>query len=241
MQHTQFKRRSSLIAEQILAKIRRGEYKTGHKLPPERVIAEQMGVSRPSVREAISALQIVGIVDSRPGDGTYVCDPVDSEGLRRQVVEVLENSESPLEILQARKAMEVGVARLAIEVADDRDIQKIHEIWAKKHEAGMRREYDKYLKYGKAFHLAIAQTTKNRVIEGLMKRLLTTMRQPLWLNMRRMYYTEDDARIEQMLELHGHIVQALEHRDKETITAALEEHFDIMIEQLYKPKETTTG
>jgi DNA-binding FadR family transcriptional regulator len=76
-----FQKRSSIIAEQIVNKIRSGEYPQGSRLPPERAIAEQMGVGRPSVREAISALQIAGLLESRPGDGTYVQQSNDTENL----------------------------------------------------------------------------------------------------------------------------------------------------------------
>ena len=81
-----------------------------------------MGVSRPSLREAISALQIVGILESRPGDGTYVSIPVATEELMHRAVKVLEECDSPFENMQARKALEIGAARLAIEVATDTDL-----------------------------------------------------------------------------------------------------------------------
>lgn len=67
---TRFKKKSSFIANQILRMINTGAFKAGNRLSPERVITEQMGVSHPSLREAISALQIVGILESRPGDVT---------------------------------------------------------------------------------------------------------------------------------------------------------------------------
>ncbi|MBU0652918.1 MAG: GntR family transcriptional regulator [Proteobacteria bacterium] len=79
---TKFKKKSSFIADQILRMINSGGYTAGSKLPSERIITEQMGVSRPSLREAISALQIVGILESRPGDGTYVCFPSATEDLK---------------------------------------------------------------------------------------------------------------------------------------------------------------
>jgi GntR family transcriptional repressor for pyruvate dehydrogenase complex len=87
-----FKKKSSFIADQILRMINSGRYNAGSKLPSERVITEQMGVSRPSLREAISALQIVGVLESRPGDGTYVSAPVASEDLTRRALTVLEDS-----------------------------------------------------------------------------------------------------------------------------------------------------
>ena len=108
-----FQKRSSIIAEQIVNKIHRGN------IPRVQIAAgasdcRTNGVGRPSVREAISALQIAGILESRPGDGTYVQHRNDTEKLADRAFDVLEESDSPLQILQARKALEIGVAQLAI-------------------------------------------------------------------------------------------------------------------------------
>ncbi len=84
-----FKGKGAIIAEQILERIKSGEYPSGSKLPAERIIAEQMGVSRHSVREAISALQIVGFLESRPGDGTYISEHLAIDKLSLQVKHLL--------------------------------------------------------------------------------------------------------------------------------------------------------
>ena len=175
-----FKKKSSFIADQILMMINSGRYKAGSKLPSERVITDQMGVSRPSVREAISALQIAGILESRPGDGTYVAGPMATEDLRYRVVSVLEENDSPFESMQARKAIEIGAAQLAIEVATDADLAALEEAWKEKCARGRRGDLEDYLRYGKEFHLAIARATKNRVIEAIIEKLLDMTIQPLW-------------------------------------------------------------
>ena len=96
IKQVKFQRKSTIIAEQILEKIKHGEYKSGAKIPPERTLAEQMGVGRPSIREAISALQIVGILESRPGDGSYVADPGGFDDSMFRALQLLEGSQSPL-------------------------------------------------------------------------------------------------------------------------------------------------
>ena len=73
-----------------------------------------------------------------------------------QALSVLEQSDSPFEVLQARKAFEIGVASLAVEVADDEDIRMIKKRWDEKYEKGRRGDYVAYTRYGKEFHLAIA-------------------------------------------------------------------------------------
>lgn len=232
-----FQKRSTLIAEHIVDKIRSGEYPKGSKLPPERAIAEQMGVGRPSVREAISALQIAGILESRPGDGTYVQEGTDTESLANHAMDVLEESDSPLQILQARKALEIGVAQLAITEASDADLAQIQDALEEKIEKGKHGQYQEYLRYGKKFHLAIAQATKNPVILRLMENLLSASQQPLSVSMRQRFYEEDSRRITQMLENHRQIVEAIISRDTERAIAAMEEHFTLLIEQFYFEKE----
>jgi GntR family transcriptional repressor for pyruvate dehydrogenase complex len=230
---TKFKGKSSIIAEQILQMIKTGSYKTGDKLLPERIIAEQMGVSRPSVREAISALQISGILETRPGDGTYIYRSPATDDFKNHALSILEESESPYEILQARRAMEIGVVRLAIEIAPDEDLLGIKQAWDEKYEMGRKGHYEAYTKYGKDFHLSIAKATNNNVIITIMDSLLDITHQPLWVNMRKAYYEANPYRIEQMLEVHNDIVQAILERDTEKAIQALEADFDNVLKQLY--------
>ena len=233
LSQTIFKKRSSFIAEQIIKKIQDDVCPAGSKLPPERMIAEQMGVSRPSVREAISALQIVGIVSSRPGDGTYVADSFGNEDLSSQAFKVLEESESPLIVLQARKAMEIGVARLAITLAGDREVENIQAAWDERYKNGKKGDYESFLRYGKSFHLTIAQATGNPLIVSIMENLLNATRQPLWVHMRKIYYQVGEQRLEKMLQVHNEIVAAIHKRDTDRLIFAMEEHFDILINQVY--------
>jgi len=237
LNQTRFKRKSSFIADQILSMINSGRYKIGTKLPPERLITEQMGVSRPSLREAISALQIIGILESRPGDGTYVTAPAATEELVRQTVTVLEEHDSPFENMQARKAMEIGAAQLAIKTATVADLNALKEAWKRKYELGRQGKYDEYTRYGKEFHLAIARATKNRIIETIMEKLLDVNIQPLWINMRLEYFRRDPDRINLMLEVHNRIMQAILERNTEQAIRALENHFDLLIEQIYGRNE----
>ena len=72
------------IADQIRALIRSGEFAVGSRLPPERDLAKQLGVSRPSVREALIALEVEGLVDVRIGSGIYVSCPRDGHGAGRR-------------------------------------------------------------------------------------------------------------------------------------------------------------
>jgi DNA-binding FadR family transcriptional regulator len=232
-----FKSKSSIIAEQLLDMIRTGEFRVGQNLPPERIIAEQMGVSRPSVREAISALQIGGILETRPGDGTYVTRSPAADNGPNPAITVLEKSDSPYDILQARRAVEIGVIRLAIEVASDEDISALKRAYTERNRTGKKGNFEEYTMYGKDFHLTIAKATKNRVIINMMDKLLDAMQQPLWVNMRKAYYKGDPSRIDQMLEVHNDIVNSIIERDAEKAVCAIEADFDHVLQQLYSFNE----
>jgi GntR family transcriptional repressor for pyruvate dehydrogenase complex len=229
----QYRKRSSIIADFIVDQIRGNEYRAGMKLPSERTIAEQMGVSRPSVREAISALQIVGILDSRPGDGTYVSERIGFEDLSHQAIQVLETSDSPLELLQARKALEIGTTRMVIKIADKSDFERIQKAWQNKLTEGLKGNYDGYLDHASEFHMTIARATRNTVIERMTENLMQATQQPLWLSMRRTYYAGDPNRLKEMLDVHDRIVKAIQKRQTELAIEAIEEHFDILIRRTY--------
>ena len=229
-----FKKKSSLIAEQIVHLIKTGVYEPACKLPPERVIADQMNVGRPSVREAISALHITGVLESRPGDGTYVAASPPIDFPVDNTLSLLEESDSPFEILQARKAMEIGVVHLAIKSAAESDIQRIKAAWLKKRDNARRGNYAEFIRHGREFHRAIAEATGSRAIVSLTEGLLKMTHQSLWVHMREQFYRQDNRRVEPMIKLHDDIVKAIESRNSKNAIALIERHYDIQIDQHYR-------
>lgn len=228
-----FTKKSSLIAEQILHSIKNGTYPPESRLPAERLMAEQMDVGRPAVREAISALQIAGVLESRPGDGTYVAAALPPEVTGEVGIAVLEESDSPFEALQARKAMEIGVVYLAVRNASVEDIRRIKRVWLQKRKMALSGNYRGFIEHGRDFHLAIAEATGSRSIVSLTEGLLRMTHQSLWVNMREQYYRQDAARLEPMIRLHDEITKAIERRDSEKAIRLVEEHYDVQIEQHY--------
>lgn len=233
MTFAKYKSKGAIIAEQILEKIESGEYPPGSKLPAERTISEQMGVSRPSVREAVSALQIIGIIESRPGDGNYVAEHLDFGGLSYQLKNIFDESDSPYEILQARRVFETGAVRLAIEAATDEDIQEITDIWEEKLSLGRSGDYNGYTQMGNKLHLSIARASKNRIVISVIERLLDITDQPLWPRMRELYLEKNPAQVEQTLNIHNRLIKAVQERDSYAAILVVEEHFNLLIEQLY--------
>jgi GntR family transcriptional repressor for pyruvate dehydrogenase complex len=233
MPFVKYKSKGAIIAEQILMKIESGEYPPGSRLPAERGISELMGVSRPSVREAISALQIIGIIESRPGDGNYVAELLDFGGLSFQLKNIFDESDSPYEILQARRVFETGAVRLAIEEATDEDIENISDIWKEKKELGSSGDYNAYTRMGNELHLSIARAARNRIVLSVIERLLDITDQPLWPRMRKQYLEKNPTQMQKSLDIHDRLIRAVQKRDSYEAILVVEEHFNLLIGQLY--------
>src|SRR5438105_1653929 len=109
------------IADQIAKLIAKGEYAAGERLPPERDLAKQLGVSRPSVREALIALEVEGYVEVRVGSGVYVNGP------RPAAAAPLPADSGPFELIRARWLIEGECAALAAKEATRAQVKAIEE------------------------------------------------------------------------------------------------------------------
>jgi GntR family transcriptional repressor for pyruvate dehydrogenase complex len=225
-QRIETKKKSTYVAEQILEAIRRGTYRVGDRLPPERSIAEQMGVSRPSVREALSALQLAGIVDSRAGDGTYVARLPDGTGTR--VLSWLEESDSPVEALEARRVLERAVAAFAVHRMTEGALAEVRSALERMRDAAARTHFEEFNTANAAFHLAIARATGNVLLERAIRPLVEIMGQQLAVELRRRDYTPDSAFFATAYQVHEDLYRALAARDAGGAAAAMDRHFDMI-------------
>ena len=148
-----------LIAEQLRTLIRTGEFAVGSRLPAERELAKQLGVSRPSVREALIALEVEQVIEVRTGSGIYVLKPKTRQRSRKKT-SVAEWG--PLELMRARELVESEVVALAARNAKKADIQLIcnalQQMRDEVTQGKIPRDGDE------AFHNAIAQACGNAVL-----------------------------------------------------------------------------
>lgn len=224
------KKRSVYAVEQIIKVIQDGLYKVGDKLPPERVIAEKTGVSRSSVREAFSALKIVGIVESRAGDGTYVKGSPENANGESHILSVLKENESPSDVLETRRVFEDSIIEFAVDRATDVDIAGIESVLKRMGELADIEDYRRYLEAHRDFHLAIARATRNPVIERVICLLLDLMRQQLWQEVEEDYYLpKDEQHIKESLEKHHQIYAAIKDKDAKLAREKMREHLDILL------------
>lgn len=207
------------IAEQIEALIRSRELPTGSKLPGERELAEQLGVSRPSVREALIALEASGMIEFRPSSGNFVRDPT-----LRSLATIERQKDlgpGPMEQFEARRAMEPACAALAAERATPEQIEALA--------ASLRRMQAAVTSGGnpseehRSFHTLLAEASRNSILHGAVRELWIWRQGSLWDGLRRR--VENVESFKAGLAFRHRLLELLRARDAPGARAAMEEHF----------------
>jgi len=216
------KRKSAYVVEQILAAIERGEYKQGDKLPPERTIAQQMNVSRNCVREALSALQIAHVLESRVGAGTYVKNPAGAKVDIGQVIGLAKDSKDLLEIWEARKEIEIVLVKLAIDRATSDDLANIASYIEEMRAAVRAEDPQEYLAANERFHLSIADSADNLPLRSALQALHGFTNRELLDEVNIGYVVEG---MEKSLREHEDILNAIRNRDEQAGAKAMQVHF----------------
>jgi len=154
---------ADLVIEQILSMIQSGELVYGERLPSERNLAQMLGISRPTLREAISALAILDVLEIRQGSGTYVRAKSIDENLAYKAASLLHTENSHLDALEALILIEPGIAALAADRAEADDLASMQQAL---YAIGQRAESQSYFKKsGMDFHLALIRSIHNPVVE----------------------------------------------------------------------------
>jgi GntR family transcriptional repressor for pyruvate dehydrogenase complex len=203
------------IADQVRTLILRGDYPVGSRLPPERDLAQQLGVSRPSLREALIALEIEGSVEIRMGSGVYAC----SRALRRPGLAIA-MGESPAELMQARSAVEGAVICLACANVTPEGLARVQDaIDAMRADIENGRDV---LDHDRAFHMCIAELSGNSVLVSLVGTLFDERRSPLASHMR--HRLEGQPTWHAALHEHEQILRCLAQRDPLASESAMRTH-----------------
>lgn len=168
-------RRTSIqdAVDQLFRMIRSGTWKVGDRLPPEKELAEQLGVGRSTIREALQNLAAINVIESSAGHRTVIKSPTPGEIFRTDLVAFLLEDVTATELLEARMMIEPDCARLAAErgtAADFAEIEKVLLAHRKALDAD-----DPVHDLGAAFHLAIARAARNRVAEMFMTSILNLL------------------------------------------------------------------
>lgn len=157
------------VAAQLAEQIQQGRWKPGDKLPSETELCGTLGIGRSTLREALKSLAFVGLVQMRPGEGTYVLDGSDMLADRIRANGVLKTEQGLRDVSEARLTVETELAALAAERAGRDDLARLSDILQQmKHSLSGGGTVREYAALDVDFHLAIAKASKNQVLYELL-------------------------------------------------------------------------
>lgn len=226
------KRMYEQIAEQIEALIRAGSFPPGARLPAERDLAERIGVSRPSLREAMIALETVGLIETRIGDGTYVGSAAHlAAGL--PWTRSRDFGPGPLEQFEARRAIEPACAELAALAATPAQIERLQACYARMAaliDAG-RCPAEEHAR----FHVLLAEAAQNSVLADVARALWRLRAGEMWETLRRR--VDAPANLAKGLAFRRRLLACLRARDQAGAREAMQAHLDRVGALYFGPEE----
>jgi len=206
----------SEVLEHLRQLIMRDNMQSGQRLPTERALAEELGVGRPAIREAIKALQFMDVLDSRHGNGTFVKSVAALTGGWMPRVQFSRSNFDLIELFEIRKMLEPGTAALAAARRTEEQLQQIErELLAQEKEPDDR---EVLVRHDYLFHEEIMRSAGNTLLQGI-----TSQLSPLLLKSRKLTgRTTPD--LKKVIQQHRMIYEAIRVRDPVLAELAMREH-----------------
>ena len=190
----------------------------GSRLPTERELCEQLGVGRSTLREALRALSFVGAIETRQGAGTFVARPNEQAADRLFGLSLMLQRVKVKEVIEARRSLEVDVARIAAQRCTELDRQALTEILDSMRESARSTGFGKPADYDLQFHVALARATQNSVLVHLINGMRSLL--VIWMN--KAVNAPEVA--EKAVREHSRILNAVFSGDSEKAAAFMNTH-----------------
>jgi len=215
---------SQSVVRQVEELILRGILRPGERLPAERELSERMGVSRPSLREALADLQDRGLLSSKAGAGVFVADVLGS-AFSPALVKLFSSHDSAVfDYISFRRDMEGLAAERAARLGTETDLKVIDTIFKKMEVAQQKRNPAEEAALDADFHLAIIEASHNIIMLHMMRSMYELLREGVFYN-RSVMFKQRITR-DHMLDQHRAINDALQARDPEGAKQAVASHLD---------------
>jgi GntR family transcriptional repressor for pyruvate dehydrogenase complex len=221
---------SDKVASQLKRAISGGVFRVGERLPSERELAEQMGVSRPSVREAVQQLELLGMVETVHGGGSVVKNLTEQEISKPMEVVLREDKQLVLEVTEVRAFMEAWAAKQAATNRTDQELELIR---------GHLEEMERDLEKGRIrpevdfqFHIEIAAATHNTIFVHLIQNIHQLISYSLKIH-REQIFVAPDAQ-EMIFNHHLRVFKAIQDRNPEAAEAAMRDHLQFVVREFKK-------
>ena len=209
---------SQQVVNSIIQYIQENGLQPGDQLPTENEFSENLGVSRTSIREAIKALSINGILKSIPGRGTFLEPKAATLTIERDGLLQMEARTTITEVMEVRAPLEMKAVELAVERCSDEDVDALDAIC--RHYAEAVKEGSDHAEWGRKFHAQIAQTSGNTMLINVLQSL------SYMTDLYRGNLAEKDIGVEYFLKSHQIIVEAFRHRDVAAATEEMRRHME---------------
>ena len=219
---------SADIAAQIRLAVNDGTYRQLDRLPPSRELAESLGVARNTLRSALRRLEEEGMLETRPGSGTYVT------GAYRDPIPPAIRETTPLELIDARFALEPHICRLCVLHGGRNDFARMEDLCARMEAASD--DPTLFAETDTAFHSTLAEATGNRLLIWVIGHINTVRSLDEWKRVRQL--TLNETIIEQYNAQHRAILEALLAREPEQAATMMKEHLETARLSLTRAAET---
>jgi len=205
---------TSNVAAQLRQRIVEGDYAYEERLPAERNLAQEFGVSRGTIRSVLQILEQQNMVERQIGSGTYVTHRETTN--QREITSLT----SPVEMNEVRIAIEPQMVRLAIANASSRDLDELHEALRQCEECDS--DPEKFARADTAFHMALASCSRNKLMYWLYERISEVRRNAQWRTMKAKLLTAE--RINSYNRQHRQLYEAIAARDTTTAVQLIKDH-----------------
>lgn len=217
---------SQSVVRQIERLILQGILRPGERLPSEREMADRMGVSRPSVREAVAELEAAGLLVTRAGSGIYVAEVLGSAFSPALIRLFATHDDAVNDYVSFRRDLEGLAAERAAKLGSDTDLKVVDTIFAKMEAAHSKRDPSDEARLDADFHMAIMEASHNVILLHMMRSMFDLLREGVFYN-RQTVFKQRQTR-EALLDQHRQINTALQARDPAGARAAAEAHMDFV-------------
>lgn len=215
------KKISQMVIEQIQGMIMRGELKNGDKLPPERELTQTLNIGRPALREALKALEVIGVIESRHGQGNFVVNNTENSVFKPLSLSFKLSNGNIEEILELRRLIEDYTVKQAAFFSDEKEAMRLREI----HNAMINAETtEQKSQYDKQFHYEIAKISKNILINSLFESTSYLFDSFINKTVRMSFFGEDS--IDKIYDEHLHIIEAIEKHDAKEAARRMQIHMN---------------
>jgi DNA-binding FadR family transcriptional regulator len=214
------KRRFVQVAQRLLESIQSGQYTAGDRLPPDRTMAADFEISRATVREALLALELLGVVEIRHGSGVYVVDA----GGRSELADKDWITPSTTALFEARTAVEPKIARLCALRMSGADVKGLSASVASARQLVKdQHEYMAFTEIQIDFHMRLVDGCGNPILADINRHLMSVEEHPLWALLNQQALRTRAQRLEQVTE-HAKILKHIKAHEPEAAAAAMLAH-----------------